>query len=205
MTLVLARIFAEIWLPAFVQFAQVEHTDAVMVIKACELFLGSKLFVQKLIRVKQIHMIILEKKKCDASIQLFNTRFLNLPLDCDSITKNAVALSIDDAFYEEHLSTPEKIQATAKRRDLVTLVEEISNDWMRIIEKILVKGKVIRRNETLTGPIDELEHWLQTHSMYSIAQELITTPTFENHMKCLQLSGSKLVHVICLILFRIAI
>lgn len=75
------------------------------------------------------------------------------------------------------------------------MVEQISIDWMRIIEKILVKGKVTRRNEIMTGPIDELEHWLQTHSMYSIAKELMSTPTFENHMKCLKLSGSKLVHV----------
>lgn len=66
---------------------------------------------------------------------------------------------------------------------------------MRIIEKILIKGKVIRRNVWDTGPIDELEHWLQTHSMYSIAQELMSKESFENHMKCLKLSGSKLVNV----------
>lgn len=89
----------------------------------------------------------------------------------------------------------DRIQATAENRDLVEIVEQISADWMRIIEKIIIKGKVIRRNSTKTGPIDELEHWLQTHSMYSIAQELITTETFENHMKCLQISGSKLANV----------
>lgn len=118
-----------------------------------------------------------------------------LLLDCDSITKNAILLEIDDDFYEKHLSTPEQIQATAENRKLVEIVEGISKDWMRIIEKILIKGKIIRRNATATGPIDELEHWLQTHSMYSIAQELITTETFEHHLKCLQISGSKLVHV----------
>lgn len=42
MPFILARIFREIWLPAFVQFGQAENTDTVMVVKACELFLESE-------------------------------------------------------------------------------------------------------------------------------------------------------------------
>lgn len=75
------------------------------------------------------------------------------------------------------------------------IVEDLSFDWMRIIEKVLIKGKMIRCNANDTGPIDELEHWLQTNSMYSIAQELISTQHFQHHIKCLQLSRSKLEHV----------
>lgn len=123
---------------------------------------------------------------------LFNCHLFS---DCDSITKNAILLEIDNNFYEKHLSTMDRIQMTAENRELVEIIETISKDWMRIIEKIIIKGKVIRCNSSKTGPIDELEHWLQTHSMYSIAQELITTETFENHMKCLQISGSKLANV----------
>lgn len=74
-------------------------------------------------------------------------------------------------------------------------VEQISAEWIRIIERILIRGKVIRRSAESTGPIDELEYWLQMHSIYSIAQELISTDTFEHHMKSLQLSASKLVNV----------
>lgn len=80
-------------------------------------------------------------------------------------------------------------------KNLVEIVERVSIEWMRIIEKILIKGKMIRRNTENTGPIDELEHWLQTHSMYSIAQELMSKESFENHMKCLKWSGSRLVDV----------
>lgn len=43
MPFILARIFREIWLPAFVKYGQSEQTDTVMVVKACELFLESKL------------------------------------------------------------------------------------------------------------------------------------------------------------------
>lgn len=41
MPFILARIFREVWQPAFVQFDQAEQTDTVMVVKACELFLES--------------------------------------------------------------------------------------------------------------------------------------------------------------------
>lgn len=116
-------------------------------------------------------------------------------LDCDHITKNPIALTIDDVFYEANLSTTEKIQSTAENRSLVKIVEETSNEWMRIIEKILIRGKVTRRAAPATGPIDELEYWLQMHSLYSIAQEQMSMETFQNHLKCLKLSGSKLVHV----------
>lgn len=113
----------------------------------------------------------------------------------DYITKNPTTLDIDEAFYAAHLSTPQQIQATAINRDLVTIVEEISSNWMRVIEKTLIQGQVIGRRVRTTGPIDEFDHWLQIYSMYSIAQELIATQKFKNHYECLEISGSKLVHV----------
>lgn len=73
--------------------------------------------------------------------------------DCDTITKKAVALEIDSEFYNKNLSDPKKIQATSESRHLVNVVERVSMEWMRVIEKILIKGKVIRRNVWNTGPI----------------------------------------------------
>lgn len=179
MPFILARIFGEIWLSAFVQFGQVENADTVMILKACQHFLESELICCFFFRRK--------KKKCISNNHPF--------LDCDSITKNAITLDVDKDFYAEHLSTTNQIQKTSENRHLIGIVEKLSLDWMRIIERILIKGKRIRCNASNTGPIDELEYWLQTHSMYSIAQELISTQTFQHHMKCLQQSGSKLVHV----------
>lgn len=43
MPFILARIFGEIWLSAFVQFGQVENADTVMILKACQHFLESEL------------------------------------------------------------------------------------------------------------------------------------------------------------------
>lgn len=40
-TLLLARIFRQIWLPAFIHFGQ-DNTDTLMVLKANELFLESE-------------------------------------------------------------------------------------------------------------------------------------------------------------------
>lgn len=190
MPFILARIFREIWLPAFIQFGQAENTDTTMVVKACEIFLESEF--------KLVAFLFFDCQYFHYSIEI-NLKFhfveQKIALDCDTITKKAVALEIDSEFYAENLSDQDKIEATSENRELVNIVEKVSMEWMRIIEKILIKGKVIRRNAWDTGPIDELEHWLQTHSMYSIAQELMSKKSFLNHMKCLTLSGSKLVNV----------
>lgn len=114
---------------------------------------------------------------------------------------------MDGDFYEANLSSTDKIQKTSVNRELVQIVEEISIEWMRIVEKILIKGKVTRRAPPNTGPIDELEYWLQMHSMYSIAQEQMSMETFQNHLECLKISGSKLVQVnqlICLHRYRLS-
>lgn len=125
---------------------------------------------------------------------IFTTHKILFP-DCDSITKNAITLDMDTNFYAQHLSTANKMQATSENRHLIGIVETLSLDWMRNVEKMLINGKMIRCNASDTGPIDELEYWLRIHSMYSIAQELISTQQFQHHMKCLQYSGSKLQHV----------
>lgn len=109
--------------------------------------------------------------------------------------KNAITLDTDKEFYDANLSDSDRIKKTSENRQLIDIVEKLSLVWMRIIQKILIKGNVIRCNASNTGPIDELDYWLQTFSMYSIAQELIAQETFECHIKCLELSGSKLVHV----------
>lgn len=110
---------------------------------------------------------------------------------------------VSHELFKGHLLAAHQIEESSRNRKLVYETEMYFKQWMQQIEGILLKGQEIRRNSSNDGLADELDYWRKMLSKYVAAREFSVSRPFQNHLKCLKLSKSKLILVNHEILFSL--
>lgn len=123
-------------------------------------------------------------------------RFLEfLKSTTNDIVTSSIKFEVDHQLFKGFLLVAHQIEATSKRRDKVAEVENYFYQWMKQIKTVVVRGHQIVHETPESGPLAELEHWRSMLTMFNNVVEFTDTQSFQNHMKCLKLSRSKLIKV----------
>ncbi|XP_058810344.1 dynein axonemal heavy chain 8 [Phymastichus coffea] len=112
-------------------------------------------------------------------------------------TKNyinqVVILSIDENFYEKHLSNQDLIIQNVGNLDILLRVENIVKEWMKLMEKELVVSQQLRRETEIIGPSAELIYWRKILTCFSSLGKQIRSFPIQSHLTFLIISKSKVI------------
>lgn len=111
----------------------------------------------------------------------------------NDITSCTVQFNVNHELFKGFLLAPHQIEATSKRRDKVEEVQKAFYTWVQQIKIIVEHGHQIVKEEPDAGPLVELEHWRHMLTKFNYVVEFTNSRPFQNYMKCLDLSRSKLI------------
>lgn len=114
----------------------------------------------------------------------------------------ALNFEVSHELFKGFLLAPYQIEETSKRRDKVMEIEKAFYVWMKQISIVVGEGNQIVKDGPNAGPLTELEYWRRMLTKFSNVVEFTSSRPFKSYVKCLELSRSKLIEVIALIIFN---
>lgn len=104
-----------------------------------------------------------------------------------------VNFQVNHNLFKGFLLAPHQIKETSKKRDKVAEVEAAFNIWLKQIKSVISQGNQLASFTSECGPLSELQHWRHMLTKFNNVLEFTDSQAFQNYLKCLKLSRSKLV------------
>lgn len=104
-----------------------------------------------------------------------------------------VNFDVNHELFKGFLLAPHQVEATCKRRDKVAQVEIAFIAWMKQIKIVNSHGNQLASFTSKCGPQAELQHWRHMLTKFNNVMEFTDSKAFQNYLRCLKLSRSKLV------------
>lgn len=131
----------------------------------------------------------------DCATENLDIKLPSIPGTASNIVSCSINFKVDNQLFKGFLLVPHQIEATSKSRDKVQLVEKAYTTWIEQIKRVVAQGHQIVHDGPDAGPLTELEHWRNMLARLNTVVEFTDSKPFQNYMKCLMLSRSKLIEV----------